>query len=67
MVLGQLLVGVTADKLYFLALGGNQNDAVSIAPILVSEVKAVRWPDGYAQLRIPLPVMPKTTTIAREA
>lgn len=58
------LVGITPDGRYYLALGGNQGDMVSIAPILVAEVDAVRWPAGVAELHIPLPTMPKTTVVS---
>src|SRR5690606_13431972 len=39
-----IIVGETADKRYFKALGGNQSDAVNIMDILKSDVTAVRWP-----------------------
>lgn len=58
------LVGITADGRYYLALGGNQDDCVSIAPIGVAEVTAMRWPAGVGQLNIPLPVMPKATVVS---
>lgn len=58
------LIGITPDGTHYLALGGNQGDAVSIAPMPVSEVTAVRWPAGVEQLHIPLPVMPKTTLLS---
>lgn len=62
-----MLAGITEDGKHFLALGGNQNDGVSIAPIPVHEVYAVRWPSGVTQLHRDLPIMAKTTTAAREA
>ena len=61
------LVGITADGHHYLALGGNQGDAVSIAPMLVADVNAVRWPANVAQMNIALPVMEKKTSLASEA
>lgn len=61
------LVGITADGLWYLALGGNQNDGVSIAPIAIASVTAVRWPANVPQLSLKLPVMARATTAAREA
>lgn len=58
------LVGITVDGLWYLALGGNQGNCVSIAPIAVKEVDACRWPSGVAQLHIPLPIMAKKTLVS---
>lgn len=58
------IVGQSADGSRLMALGGNQGDKVSIAPILKSEVTAIRWPGGQPQLCIPLPVMSAGSTVS---
>lgn len=62
-----VIVGITADGKYYLCLGGNQGNMVSIIPILVEEVNAVRWPASMPVLDIRLPVMARGTTGASEA
>ncbi len=59
-----LIVGESNDKRYYAALGGNQGDAVSIAPILKSSVTAIRWPAGIPQTNLPLPVMSAGSTVS---
>lgn len=59
-----IIVGITADGSRYLGLGANQGDKVSIAPVLVSEVTAIRWPGGQPQLCIPLPVMSAGSTVS---
>lgn len=62
------IVGETADKRYFKALGGNQGNAVSIIDILKSDATAIRWPQGAGEPRnLPLPVLPRGTIGASEA
>lgn len=63
------IVGETADKRYYKALGGNQNDGVSIIDILKTDVDPgnIRWPEGVPPMNIPLPVMPRGTIGASEA
>lgn len=61
------IVGITRDGLYYLALGGNQSDSVSIAPFPVSAAYACRWPAGVPELHIPMPIMEKKTSIGSEA
>ncbi len=61
------IVGITADRTRFKALGGNQSNGVNIIDIKVSEATAIRWPVGVAQRRISLPVMPAGVIGASEA
>jgi uncharacterized protein (TIGR02594 family) len=61
------IVGETADKRYFKALGGNQGNAVSIVDIAKSDTFAVRWPAGERPLAAPLPRLAAGTVSAREA
>ncbi|ARS27605.1 TIGR02594 family protein [Sphingomonas sp. KC8] len=53
-----LIVGETADKRYFKALGANQSNAVNIQDVLKEQAFAIRWPAGVPVAGIPLPVMP---------
>ena len=63
-----LIVGETADKAYFKALGGNQGNQVSVIDIRKSDTKFIRWPTGAVLPPFsPLPVMPKGTIGASEA
>lgn len=62
-----MIVGITADRTRYKALGGNQGNRVCIIDILVSDTKALRWPTGVPQLSIPLPVMPAGTLSTMEA
>lgn len=55
-----LIVGETADRRYFLCLGGNQSDSVSIVPIARADVTDIRWPAGVPQSHLPLPAMTMT-------
>lgn len=54
-----LVVGETPDG-RLLVLGGNQGDAVGIAPFDRSRVIAYRYPAGYKNLRMGLPVLLST-------
>lgn len=51
------IIGETADKRFFKALGGNQGDMVSIVNIPKTDVIAIRWPQGAVPGDIGLPVM----------
>lgn len=62
-----LIVGITSDRKYYKALGGNQGNMVSIIDIKVEEVTAIRWPSNMPLLNIALPIMPHGTTGASEA
>jgi uncharacterized protein (TIGR02594 family) len=62
-----LIVGITADRRFYKALGGNQGNKVSIVDIRVSETNFVRWPSGVDQMYLPLPVMPTGTISKSEA
>jgi uncharacterized protein (TIGR02594 family) len=62
-----LIVGITADREYYKALGGNQGNMVSIIDIKVEEVTAIRWPSSMPTLHITLPIMPRGTTGGSEA
>jgi uncharacterized protein (TIGR02594 family) len=63
-----LIVGETPDKAYFKALGGNQNNQVSIIDIRKSDTTAIRWPTGAVLPPFaPLPVLPKGTIGVSEA
>lgn len=63
-----LIVGITADRMFYKALGGNQDNQVSIIDIPASEVNAIRWPKGApAPENKPLPVMPRGTVARSEA
>ncbi len=59
-----LIVGITADRQFYKALGGNQGNRVSIVDIRVSETTALRWPHGVPQTHIKLPVMPSGTIVS---
>ena len=61
------IVGETADKRFFKALGGNQGNAVSIMDIAKSDVYSIRWPAGAPQTQIPLPTMPAGIISRNEA
>lgn len=61
------IVGETADKRFYKALGGNQRNMVSIVDIAKSEVDAVRWPSGVPQPPKYLPTLPAGTIGASEA
>lgn len=54
------IVGETADKRCFKALGANQRNAVNIMDVLKAEVspRNIRWPAGVPQPLIKLPVLP---------
>lgn len=61
------IVGETADKLFYKALGGNQGDMVSIMDIRKTNVDFVRWPAGVAiPAQIVLPVLPRGTISTKE-
>lgn len=62
-----LIIGETPDKRYFKALGGNQNDGVTIIDILKADTVAIRWPAGVAEAAIMLPMMSFGMKGAREA
>lgn len=63
-----IIVGETADKRCFKALGANQRNAVTIMDVPKSEVspRNIRWPAGVAQPNIPLPVMAAGTISRNE-
>lgn len=62
------IVGITADRQFYKALGGNQDNMVSIIDIPVSVVTAIRWPKGApAPANRPLPIMPRGTVAGSEA
>ena len=44
-----------------MVLGGNQGDAVSVAPFDHARVAGYRWPDGISMNTDPLPVIVSTT------
>lgn len=62
-----MIVGITADRSRYKALGANQGNRVCVIDILVSDTKALRWPTGVPQTSIPLPVMPAGTLSSLEA
>lgn len=59
------LVGQHGD--YYLCLGGNQGDAVTVAAFPKSRINAIRWPSTVAQRNIALPTLPMATVSTREA
>lgn len=62
-----LIVGMTRDRMFYKALGGNQNNQVSIIDIRVADVDAIRWPAGAGDApNLPLPLMAKGTVGASE-
>lgn len=61
------IVGETADKRFFKALGGNQGNAVSIIDIAKADVFAIRWPAGVAMMSLALPVLGRGTVGVSEA
>jgi uncharacterized protein (TIGR02594 family) len=61
------IVGETADKRFFKALGGNQGDRVSIVDVRKSDVIAIRWPQGAVPGAAVLPVMPVGAVSGKEA
>lgn len=61
------IVGETADKLYYKALGGNQGNMVSIMDIRKSDVNHIRWPQNAPPDLIGLPVCQKGTVSRNEA
>jgi len=62
-----MIVGITADGLFYKALGGNQGNRVSIVDIRVSETNALRWPHGVDQLHMKLPMVGRGTISGSEA
>lgn len=62
-----LIVGETADGLYWKALGGNQGNQVSITDIKKSETLAIRWPEAVPVPNTRVPKMPRGTTGVSEA
>jgi uncharacterized protein (TIGR02594 family) len=62
-----LIVGETADRIFFKALGGNQSDGVCIIDIRKSDTFAIRWPAGVPQALLPLPILPAGPIGASEA
>lgn len=62
-----LIVGETADKRFYKALGANQSNAVNIMDIAKSDVFAIRWPAGVALANLPLPTMARGTISRNEA
>ncbi|SKB32329.1 TIGR02594 family protein [Sphingopyxis flava] len=64
------IVGITEDRRYYKALGGNQSNMVNIVDIAVGEVTDIRWPAGVplpARSAIYLPVLPRGTVSTSEA
>ncbi|MCP3730447.1 TIGR02594 family protein [Sphingomonas sp. MG17] len=61
------IVGETADKRFFKALGANQKDMVNIMDVAKADVDAIRWPAGIPERNIPLPGMPKGVISKDEA
>lgn len=61
-----LIVGETRDGKSYKALGGNQNNTVSIVDIPKGVVRACRWPPRVAQLMMPLPKMASGIVATRE-
>lgn len=61
------IVGETADRQYYKALGGNQSNAVTIMDIRKSETDAIRWPSKSAMMITGLPVLPAGIVSRNEA
>lgn len=64
------IVGITADRKYYKALGGNQSNMVNIVDIPVAQVNHIRWPSGVAvpaRSALYLPTMVAGTIAGREA
>jgi uncharacterized protein (TIGR02594 family) len=61
------LVGITADRIYYKGLGGNQNDQVNISDFHVDRIDHLRLPEGYNMPAIPLPIMPRGTISRKES
>lgn len=62
------IVGETADRRFFKALGGNQSNMVSIVDIPKSAVVAMRWPaDAPPPADTPLPILQPGTISRSEA
>lgn len=64
------IVGITPDRRFYKALGGNQRDMVSIVDIAVADVTHIRWPAGLPVPPRPalyLPVLPAGTISTSEA
>ena len=62
-----LIVGETADRTHFKALGANQKNMVCIMDIAKSDTFAVRWPAGVPMGNMPLPKMAAGTVSGNEA
>lgn len=63
-----LIVGETPDKAWYKALGGNQDNQVSIIDIRKADTSFIRWPTGAVLPEYsPLPVLPKGTIARSEA
>jgi uncharacterized protein (TIGR02594 family) len=63
-----IIVGQTADKMYYKALGGNQSNMVNIMDILKTDVDDIRWPAGVPVPKTAyLPIMPKGKISVNEA
>lgn len=53
------------DKGRIMVLGGNQGNAVSIAPFELYRVSGYRWPTGYARNKSALPVIASSASSSR--
>ncbi len=62
-----LIVGETADRRFYKALGANQKNMVCVMDIAKSDTFATRWPSGAPPLGIALPVLPAGTLSSDEA
>ena len=62
-----MIAGITADRQFYKALGGNQGNKVSIVDIRVTETNFIRWPHGVIQTTQNLPVMASGAISSREA
>jgi hypothetical protein len=48
-------MGITPDRKYYLVMGGNQGDTVSVKPIAVDRCIAARWPSTSKHPKVLLP------------
>jgi hypothetical protein len=58
--------GVSGAAAFIHVLGGNQDDAVTIARIAKSRCVARRWPKGRAVIGKPVPIAAKGKPISRD-
>lgn len=61
------IIGITSDRKFYKARGGNQDNRVSDADILIKDTFAIRWPASRPLAGIALPLLPHGPNGGNEA